>query len=88
MDWTRSPERLERHLAGSSATRRTQDHSRVWGYIGSYGPEANLTIEDVRPWKDLNEYGRTTTELERPETLDLDEGDYEVIELPAPYESA
>ena len=64
------------------------DCSGVWGYVGSYQREASLIIEDVGPWKDLNDFGRTATELERPETLDLDEGDYEVIELPAPYEAA
>ena len=64
------------------------DCSGVWGYVGSYQREASLIIEDVGPWKDLSEYGRTTTELENPTTLDLDEGDYEVIELPAPYEAA
>ena len=61
------------------------DATGFWGYVGTYQRAANLIIEDVGPWKDLNDNGRTTTELEHPETLDLDEGDYEIIELPAPY---
>ena len=60
----------------------------VWQYVGSYGREATLIIEDVGPYVELNDYGRTATELEHPTTLELDQENGEPIELPAPYTSA
>ena len=59
----------------------------AWYYVGSYNRNATLIIEDVGPYVDLNDNGRTTTELEQPETLDLDQENGEPIELPAPYEA-
>ena len=35
----------------------------AWQYVGSYERWATLIIEDVGPYVDLNDYGRTTTEL-------------------------
>ena len=60
--------------------------ANVWMYVGSYERYATLIIEDVGPYVDLNDYGRTTTELENPETLDLDESNGEPVELPDPHE--
>ena len=41
-----------------------------WTYVGSYGRQATLIIEDVGPWKDLNDDGRTATELKNSERLE------------------
>jgi hypothetical protein len=56
----------------------------TWQYVGSYDRRATLIIEDVGPYVDLNDYGRTATELEHPETRDLDQQNGEPIELPDP----
>ena len=37
--------------------------ANAWQYVGSYERWATLIIEDVGPYVDLNDYGRTTTEL-------------------------
>ena len=58
--------------------------SDVWMYVGSYGRQASLIIEDVGPYVELNDNGRTAAELENPETLDLDESNGEPVELPDP----